>query len=89
MLIKKMAVAGTLESSDALVTIQPSDTLRVHIESTVMESFGAEIRERVEGTLRELGVSAAAVSVRDRGALDCVLSARVETAALRGSQGEA
>jgi citrate lyase subunit gamma (acyl carrier protein) len=89
LLIKKLALAGTLESSDALIRIQPADTLEIHLESTVIESFGEEIRACVKDELRRLGISGAIVTVQDRGALDCVLRARVETAALRGAGEEA
>jgi len=85
LLIKKMALAGTLESSDALVTIQPADSLEIHLESSVIESFGGEIRACVESALRRMGVDNGIVYVQDRGALDCVLSARVETAVLRAA----
>ena len=37
--------------------------------------------------LKEMGVEKAIVTVADRGALDCVLRARVETAILRGMEG--
>ena len=37
-----------------------------------------------EDVLQEQGVTNAIVRVADRGALDCVLRARVETAILRG-----
>ncbi|MDL2247761.1 citrate lyase acyl carrier protein [Bacteroides sp. OttesenSCG-928-J23] len=77
------AVAGTLESSDALVTLEPSDEIEIHIESTVIDLFEDEIRRCVCDTLSALGVSGAKVYVQDRGAFDCTLSARVETAVLR------
>ena len=42
--------------------------------------FGKEV-------LTQMGVENAVVRVADRGALDCVLRARVETAVLRGMEG--
>lgn len=77
-----------MESSDAYVEIEPAKALEVHIESVVEKQFGDRIRAAVSEVLGELGVEAASVRVVDRGALECVIRARVETAAKR-SGGEA
>ena len=82
--IRKSASAGTLESSDAYVEIEPATALQIHLESVVQEQFGQEIRRVVGQVLEEAGVTGANVRVVDRGALECVLRARVETAILRG-----
>ena len=83
--ILKSASAGTIESSDAYVEIEPKDTgLEVQIESVVKEQFGEEISLAVKNVLDENGVKNAFVRVVDRGALECVIRARVETAILRG-----
>ena len=50
----------------------------------VKNQYGDAIRAAVEDVLKEQNVTAARVSVVDRGALDCVIRARVETAVLRG-----
>lgn len=87
--IIRSATAGTLESSDVFVTLEPNDAgLEIEIDSVVLKQFGGEIRRAVEETLSDLQVTCAKVSVVDRGALDCVIRARVETAVLRG-KGEA
>ena len=78
------AAAGTMESSDAYVEIEPSETLQVQLESVVYEQFGDDIRAVVAEVLEENGVKNANVRVIDRGALECVIRARVETAILRG-----
>ena len=49
----------------------------------VLGQFGDDIRRSVEEVLRENGVESARVSLVDRGALDCVIRARVETAVAR------
>lgn len=83
--IKNRAVAGTLESSDAYVEVEPgTGSLELELESVVMAQFGEEIRTAVRNVLGELGVENARVRVVDRGALECVIRARVETAVLRG-----
>ena len=82
--IIKSASAGTMESSDAYVEIEPASVLEVQLESVVQEQFGEDIRAVVRQVLEECGVQKASVRVIDRGALDCVIRARVETAILRG-----
>lgn len=85
--IKKLATAGTMESSDAYVEIEPGDgEIQVTLESVVAQQFGNAIREVVMEVLQEQQVDSANVRVVDRGALECVLRARVETAVLRGKE---
>ena len=84
MKILKSAFSGTMESSDVYVEIEPSDELSVNIESVVYQQFGDKIDAAVREVLAECGVEAAAVRIVDRGALECVLRARVETAVKRG-----
>ncbi len=87
--ILKCASAGTMESSDAYVEIEPgSGKVEIQLESVVERQFGDVIRKAIADVLSEKGVSDAKVHVVDRGALECVLRARVETAVLRG-KGEA
>lgn len=85
MIIKTKASAGTMESSDAYVEIEPCDSgLNIEIESVVLKQFGEKIKLAVSDVMREQGVENASVRVMDRGALECVIRARVETAVLRG-----
>ena len=79
------ASAGTLESSDAYVEIEPAQNgLTIQLESVVKGQFGESIVGTIREVLSQQGVENANVRVVDRGALDCVLRARVETAVLRG-----
>lgn len=83
--IIQRATAGTLESSDVFVTLEPNESgLDIEIDSVVLGQFGDAIRKVVEEVLSEQEVINAKLSVVDRGALDCVIRARVETAVLRG-----
>ena len=84
MQIVKNAAAGTMESSDAYVEIEPAKELTVQLESVVKVQFGDAILAVVQEVLKENGVENANVRVVDRGALECVIRARVETAVLRG-----
>lgn len=82
--IKKPATAGTMESSDVFVQIEPADGLSISINSVVMQQFGEEIERTVRDVLAENNVSKASVSIQDKGAVECVIRARVETAIKRG-----
>jgi citrate lyase subunit gamma (acyl carrier protein) len=86
--IKKVAMAGTLESSDITVVIEPNQENEVSIGliSSVEKQFGDQIKKVILDTLKELNVERAIVRVNDKGALDCVIKARVETAVLRAAE---
>ena len=86
MKVIKQAVAGTLESSDLLVKVEPSttDTRDIVIRSEVIKQFGKQIKHVVTDTLDKLSVSCGSIVVEDKGALDCVIRARVQAAVLRG-----
>ena len=87
MKILKNATAGTMESSDVYVEIEPgTDGIRLQLESVVAQQFGESIKAVVREVLQEQGVENANVRVVDRGALECVIRARVETAILRGKE---
>ena len=84
MIIEKSAVAGTLESSDAQVTVEPAENgIELEISSSVMNQYGRQIKATVLETLGRLDVTDAKVTVVDKGALDCTLKARVECAVFR------
>ena len=70
--IVRSASAGTMESSDVYVEIEPGQAgIELRLESVVKGQFGPAIEEVVREVLDQCGVENAKVSVRDRGALDC------------------
>lgn len=81
--IRKSAMAGTLESSDAMVTVEPGEGITLELSSSVMNQYGRQIRATILETLERLDVKDAHVTVIDKGALDCTLKARVECAVYR------
>jgi citrate lyase subunit gamma (acyl carrier protein) len=85
--IKEVSIAGTLESSDILVRIEPKEQVGIEIElkSSVEKQFGRQIRKVINTTLETMGVKSAKVIATDKGALDCVIKARVECAAFRAA----
>lgn len=84
----KTAMAGTMESGDIMVTIEPqtSGGITLDLTSSVMQQYGRRIEEVIRETLGELGVENAAVSAVDKGALDCTVRARVSAAAFRSAE---
>ena len=86
MQIRRKASAGTMQSSDLMVVVEPSDKLQVEIESTVKKQFEHLIRARISETLKQLQVSAGRIQVSDRGALDYAIVARIETAIRRAAE---
>jgi citrate lyase subunit gamma (acyl carrier protein) len=85
--IERKAQAGTIQSSDLMVFVEPAAELVVEIDSTVKRQFEHLIRAKIEEVLRAHGVAAGRVRVSDRGALDYAIQARLETALLRASAG--
>lgn len=84
--IEKMATAGTLESSDAQVVVEPGNQgVELELESSVSQQYARQIKQTVLETLSRLEVNNVKIRVVDRGALDCTLKARVECAVFRGA----
>lgn len=86
MKIIREALAGTQESSDLMVKILPADgDLEVVIHSEVIKQFGDQIRQVVQETLCAMDVRQGIIMVNDKGALDCVIRARLQSAILRAA----
>jgi citrate lyase subunit gamma (acyl carrier protein) len=86
MKIAKKAQAGTMQSSDLMVFVEPADGLTVEIESTVKKQFEHLIRARIDAVLHCHGVIAGKIRVTDRGALDYAIEARMEAALKRSGE---
>lgn len=87
MSIARKAQAGTMQSSDLMVLVEPAGELAIEIESTVKRQFEHLIRAKVEEVLRAQGITSGRVRVTDRGALDYAIQARLETALARAAGG--
>lgn len=90
MKLVKTGVAGTMESNDIMITLEPKSEggIVLNLSSSVMQQFGRQIEEVVRNTLVELGVADAAVEAVDKGALDCTVRARVKAAVHRAADDE-
>ena len=83
---EKTGIAGSLESCDALVMASISsdrEGLEIEIDGPSLTAFGDSMKEAAAETLEYLGITGCFLRVQDRGALDCTLRARIETAARR------
>ncbi len=86
---KVPAQAGSLESSDVMILVEPAaegSGRHIELESNVMMQFGRRIREQVMMALDRLSVSDVRILVKDKGALDATVQARVETAIRRSGR---
>lgn len=83
--LMRPAQAGTMESNDVFVTIAPAsgEGIQLNIISPVLKQYGDQIRNVVLSVLGEFGIKEAQVQINDKGALDCTIRARVETAVSR------
>lgn len=81
------SVAGTLESSDIQIVIEPKTEPGIELElnSSVEKQFGKQIRKVIKETLETLKVENAKVTANDKGALDCTIKARVQCAVFRAA----
>lgn len=89
--LRRPAQAGTLESCDILVMVAPSAEgagITIQLESPVKKQYGRRIREVIAECLTSAGIQDAVVNANDRGALDCTIRARMETAIVRAKTGE-
>ncbi len=85
MKITDTARAGTLESNDITVILEPmeGDGVEIELSSSVMYQYGDAIRETIESTLKKHDITGVKVTANDRGALDCTIEARIEVALSR------
>ena len=83
--ILKPAAAGTMESSDIMVSVAPGDGdgIEIDLDSVVEKQFGRQIRAVIEGVMRDNGIESAYVHAVDKGALDCTIRARTRAAIYR------
>ena len=67
------------------IQIEPDENqLTLEIDSVVANQYMDSIRAAVLDTLQEFDVTTGKIFIKDKGALDCVIRARMETALKRG-----
>ena len=80
--------AGTMESNDIMITVEPSDAggVQVELTSSVYQQFGKQIIAVIRETAADYGVENVLITAVDKGALDCTVRARVATALTRAAE---
>ena len=80
--------AGTMESNDIMITVEPTDEggVQVELTSNVYQQFGKQIIAVIRETAAAYGVENALITAVDKGALDCTVRARVAAALTRAAQ---
>jgi len=75
--VKETVTTGSLESSDCLIRLEPSEQLEIDLETDVHEAFYEHIHTLISDTLEEMGVQSVYVRCKDQGALDFTIRARL------------
>lgn len=84
MKVTKAAMAGTLESSDIMITLEPGDgAVQIDLQSSVDMYYHDQIMDVLNGVLKEMNIDNVSVRAVDHGALDCTIRARMTTAVKR------
>jgi len=85
------AEAGNHDKGDVVIKLKPGPEgsgIQLDIKSKVMALFGSQIRASVLEEIAEYGLTDLTLSVRDEGALDYAIRARVQTAIERAIREE-
>jgi citrate lyase subunit gamma (acyl carrier protein) len=89
--IVREAEAGIQDKGDVVIHLKPGlvgSGIQLDITSKVMALFGDQIRASVLEEIAAYGLTDLCVSVRDQGALDYAIRARVQTAIERALREE-
>ncbi|NHK30224.1 MAG: citrate lyase acyl carrier protein [Asgard group archaeon] len=88
MKVRKSAQAGSLESQDILITINPGKKdsgIVIDLESPSLVQYGKKIRSEIELVITSMGISDIYVNAVDKGALGFTIKARTEAALKRAT----
>lgn len=80
---KYSAQAGTFESSDLIILIEPLEEnsgRKIELESAVMLQYGDNLKSIVNEILDQYEMTDIHLIIKDKGALEPVVRARLETA---------
>ena len=80
------ASAGTLESSDCLVTVSPAEKLALEYKGANSTVFAERTARLVESVAKQYDLKGAEISIQDQGALEITIRARLETALERAGK---
>jgi citrate lyase subunit gamma (acyl carrier protein) len=87
--VLREAKAGLDDRGDVIVSIAPAEEnsgVQIDLESTLMTLFGDQIRSSVLEVVEGYGLKDLKLTIRDQGALDFAIRARVRTAIERAAR---
>jgi citrate lyase subunit gamma (acyl carrier protein) len=84
--INKKSQAGSLESSDLMVYVEPFNEIKIEVESSVSSQHTEEIRSLILNELEMRKINGVYVKIQDNGAMNLTIKARLKTALLRGAK---
>lgn len=82
--ISKRALAGSLESNDVLIEVYPSDDLVIELYSIVITQFEEHLLKLINNVITCEKIKNGTFVIKDKGALDYTLIARLKTVIKRG-----
>ena len=86
-IIKKASVGKEKQNADCVITIEPyTKGIKLEFSSLVGTQYGDDMKKTIMEELEKYGIKAAKVTVVDRGAIDCVLRARLEAVIKRAME---
>jgi citrate lyase subunit gamma (acyl carrier protein) len=88
MKITKKAQAGSFESSDILILVEPYEEGKgrnIQLESAVFHQYGDRIKSIIIDYLDKYKLEDIHLVANDKGAIDAVISARMETVLQRAT----
>jgi citrate lyase subunit gamma (acyl carrier protein) len=90
MQLNKSATSGTMDSCDISIRIENNTGTEneVFLSSIVEKQYGKQIVALIHDILNKHQISGVTVNAVDRGALDCTIKARLESAISRGLEKE-
>ena len=85
------ATAGTMESNDIMITLEPAQSggIQISLTSNVLQQFCRQIEAVIRATLAHYGIENAEVSGVDEGAVLRTVRARLTSALLHAAQSDA
>lgn len=85
--VKKAAIAGTLESSDVQISIEPAAAgIDIALDSVVKLQYGDAILETVRAVIEKFQLTNARITINDKGAIDAVIRARMHSVICRATE---
>ncbi len=75
---------GSLESSDLLVYIEPYNSIKIEVTSSISTKHNEEIKFLVKSELNNRKINKVYIKIQDNGAMNLTIRARLKTALNRG-----